>query len=245
MRSISKKYWTLFLLSLTSAILVLPYALTLQKDLLLEVSVSLPVIVLVSIIQSAVIFAIAVYVGSILSEKIGFQLPWLSAWFDKKKIDYRQTLQISIISGIAVGIVIIILDRFVFKGIAPSILPPVWQGFLASFYGGIGEEMLMRYFLLSLIIFIIIKITGQKNPNAYIVWPAIVFVAVIFGLGHLPATSSFTPITTIVIIRAIVLNGIGGVVFGWLYWKKGLESAIISHFCADIVLHVVSPLIGI
>jgi len=37
------------------------------------------------------------------------------------------------------------------------------------------------------------------------------------------------------------LNGIGGMVFGWLYWKKGLEFAIISHFSADIVLQIIVP----
>ncbi|PKL71234.1 MAG: CPBP family intramembrane metalloprotease, partial [Methanobacteriales archaeon HGW-Methanobacteriales-2] len=50
-------------------------------------------------------------------------------------------------------------------------------------------------------------------------------------------------ITPMVIARAIVLNGIGAIIFGWLYWKKGLESAMISHFSADIVLHVMFPLI--
>jgi hypothetical protein len=35
-----------------------------------------------------------------------------------------------------------------------------------------------------------------------------------------------------------VLNGIGGIVFGWLYWRNGLESAMTAHFSADIVVHV-------
>jgi len=39
------------------------------------------------------------------------------------------------------------------------------------------------------------------------------------------------------------LNGIGGIIFGWLYWKKGLESAMISHFSADIVLQVIFPFV--
>jgi membrane protease YdiL (CAAX protease family) len=71
---------------------------------------------------------------------------------------------------------------------------------------------------------------------------SIIAVSVIFGLGHLPATVQITPLTSVVIIRAIVLNGIGGIIFGWLYWKKGLESAILAHFSADIVLYVVTPL---
>ena len=62
--------------------------------------------------------------------------------------------------------------------------------------------------------------------------------AVLFGLGHLPATAALLPLTPAVVARAVVLNGIAGVVFGWLYWRRGLEAAMVAHFCADLVLHV-------
>ncbi len=44
------------------------------------------------------------------------------------------------------------------------------------------------------------------------------------------------------VTRASVLNGIPGLAFGWLYWKRGLESAMVAHFSADILLHVIWPL---
>ncbi len=72
-------------------------------------------------------------------------------------------------------------------------------------------------------------------------WGAIIAAAILFGLGHLPITSSITAITPIVIARAIILNGIGGLVFGWLYWKKGLTYAMACHFTADIVLLTILP----
>ncbi|MCK7526806.1 MAG: hypothetical protein MZV64_59015 [Ignavibacteriales bacterium] len=50
------------------------------------------------------------------------------------------------------------------------------------------------------------------------------------------------PLTPLVITRAIVLNGLAGIGFGWLYWKRGLEFAMIAHFSADIVLHVLLAL---
>ena len=62
--------------------------------------------------------------------------------------------------------------------------------------------------------------------------------AVVFGLGHLPATAALLPLTPAVIARAVVLNGIPGVVFGWLFWRRGLEAAMVAHFGADLVLHV-------
>jgi membrane protease YdiL (CAAX protease family) len=47
-----------------------------------------------------------------------------------------------------------------------------------------------------------------------------------------------------VVLRAVVLNGLGGIVFGWFYWRHGLLSAMASHFSADLVIHVIVPLIG-
>jgi membrane protease YdiL (CAAX protease family) len=48
----------------------------------------------------------------------------------------------------------------------------------------------------------------------------------------------------LVITRALVLNGLGGLAFGWLYWKQGLESAMIAHLSTDIVVHVITQLVA-
>ena len=45
------------------------------------------------------------------------------------------------------------------------------------------------------------------------------------------------------IARAVPLVGVGGVVFGWLYLKRGLLAAMLAHFSADMVLHVAVPLL--
>jgi membrane protease YdiL (CAAX protease family) len=75
-------------------------------------------------------------------------------------------------------------------------------------------------------------------------WAANILAAVGFGLAHLPLASEIgIPLTPLFITRTLVLNGIGGIAFGWLYWKRGLESAMIAHFSADIVVHVLTPLI--
>jgi len=42
----------------------------------------------------------------------------------------------------------------------------------------------------------------------------------------------------LVVAAALLLNGIAGVDFGYLYWKRGLESAMIAHFCGDFVIYV-------
>ena len=128
-----------------------------------------------------------------------------------------------------------------------QITPPAWQGFLASFYGGINEEILLRLFLMTLIAWIIFKIkkTEEGKPTSIGMWLAIILASVIFGIGHLPTAMTIATLTPLLTIKVIILNAVGGIIFGWLYWKKGLESAMISHFSADIVLHVILPLVAV
>jgi membrane protease YdiL (CAAX protease family) len=128
--------------------------------------------------------------------------------------------------------------------LAQTAQPPAWQGFLASFYGGIVEEILLRLFVMSLLVWLgsFISKTTEGKPTSAVFWIANILAAVLFGLGHLPATALIIPLTPLVITRAIMLNGLAGIGFGYLYWKRGLESAMIAHFSADIVLHVLFAL---
>lgn len=244
--------WKLFLIllvaSIIASLLVLPYALALSPAL---ASVFTPVVLIAQLIQSIILFAIAILVGLILYKRVGFKMPILEGWLEGKEVGnyLKSILGISVGLGVLAGILIILVS-FLFTS-ASSILQgaeltvPVWKGLLASFYGGIGEEILFRLFVMTVIVWIFYKIkkTPEGKPTTTGIWLAIIITAILFGVGHLPITGSITAITPLVIARAIVLNGIGAIIFGWLYWKKGLESAMISHFSADIVLHVLFPLI--
>jgi membrane protease YdiL (CAAX protease family) len=209
-----------------------------------------PLILIAQLIQTLVLFSIAIFFGLLLAKRVGFNLPILEGWLKGKEIGnyLKSILGISIGMGVLAGLIIILLSFLftpvssIFQNAEMSI--PLWKGFLASFYGGIGEEILLRLFLMTLIVWIIFKLkkTSNGKPTAIGIWLAIIISAVIFGLGHLPITGAITSITPLIIFRAVLLNGIGGIIFGWLYWKKGLESAMIGHFSADIVLHVIYPL---
>jgi hypothetical protein len=36
-------------------------------------------------------------------------------------------------------------------------------------------------------------------------------------------------LTPLIIIRTILLNALGGVLFGWLFWRRSLEVAMVAH----------------
>jgi len=250
-----KTNWKLFIILLIASIFgviaIIPYSLTLQSALIQNLP-PLYVVLAATIIQNAVIFAIPIFIGLNLAKKVGLGLPILEGWLEGREVKsyLKSILSISIGLGILAGILITGLDSlFALAGIttniavAGQIYPPAWQGFLASFYGGINEEILLRLFLMTLIAWIIFKIkkTEEGKPTKIGMWLAIILSAVIFGIGHLPTVLAIATPTPLLITRVIVLNAVGGIIFGWLYWKKGLESAMISHFSADIILHVIVP----
>ena len=249
--TLNKKLFILIWLGGTLSVLaVLPYAFSLQQDLLQSVPFSLPVLALLSLLQSTVLLAIATSLGLFFAKKVGFKFTVLEQVLSGKSnaIQWKDFLRLPIVLGTVTAIVIFFGD-WLFK-LAGVVIDdkyvteiPIWKRFLAAFYGGIGEEILLRLFLMSMLVWIFGKITRSEAPlsRSGLVWSAVAITSIIFGLGHLPATSVITDLTRLVIARAIVLNGIAGLVLGWLYWKRGLESAIIAHFTADLMILIVLP----
>lgn len=236
-------------MSLISVICVLPYVLTIQGDLLNSIGIPIALILFAQLIQTTVLFSIIIILGLFFTKKVGFGLPLIQALIEKK--NYKKVLKdilgLSVGLGVLTAVIIFALDPiFTFLGAGVSThqtIVPIWQKLLASFYGGITEEILLRLFLMSFFVWIGMKLFKKKQPTVTGIWIAIFLAAIIFGIGHLPITATLTQITPLVITRAIILNGVGGVIFGWLFWKKGLESAMIAHFTADIFLLTLLPLV--
>lgn len=234
--------WVQFFFLLGLAVIgtfaIMPYAFEINKDRLADVPLTLPKLVLVSGVQGTILFAIITFVGMSAADSLGLSI--------MSSID---VLPLAIIVGIISGVAIIVSEHLIFRPYMPKALKKgeahiaLWKRAIASIYGSVNEEILTRLFLVSGGAWLLGKIwqtsAGHPTDGAFIL--AIVMSAVIFGIGHLPATASITPLTSIVIVRALVLNGIGGLLFGWLYWQHGLMAAMLAHFCADIILHVVAP----
>lgn len=142
---------------------------------------------------------------------------------------WRDILLPGTIVGSATGFFIILADKTIFSPDLPYI--PAWTGVLASFYGGINEEVLFRLCFLTFLYFFISNL--MKNRIAAL-WTSTVIVALAFAAAHLvPALYLGMDSVT----RILVLNSIPGIAFGWLYWSKNLYSASFAHFIADLIIH--------
>ena len=251
--------WKIFFILLAACtwgvIAILPYVLDLQKDLLAKVPMPLWVLLPIQTLQNCILFAVTGGLGLLIAGRIGLGLPILEAKLAGEAVKERilAILPLSVLLGVVGSVLVVALDVYVFGpalraelGAKASVIslqgtqPAAWKGLLASFYGGINEEVLLRLFLMSLLAWLgkFISKTATGQPSTPVFWVANILAAILFGLGHLPATASLLPLTPLVIVRAVVLNGLLGIAFGYLYWKRGFEAAMLSHFSADLVLHV-------
>jgi membrane protease YdiL (CAAX protease family) len=250
--------WKLFGLLLTvevvSLLATLPIALDLLTPLLSKVdrpNIPLPLLILAGAIQNLTLLAFTVWLGLKLSRRLGLGAPLLESWVNRRT-ESRKRIAPALYSGLSTGFAVGIVLCASLLALVPRLpnLPfviiarlPVWKRFLMCFYGGVYEELLTRLFLLTLIAWLVDRSWRNTTPklsnSAF--WFANIFAAILFGLGHLPSASLFMPITPLVVVAALLFNGIAGIAFGYLYRKDGLEAAMIAHFTTDFMIFVVGP----
>ena len=79
------------------------------------------------------------------------------------------------------------------------------------------------------------KREGKVRAGYYVA--AIAISAIVFGLGHLPLARVLSPTVTAPLVAYVIIgNALCGLVAGYLYWRRGLESAMIAHMMAYVVM---------
>jgi hypothetical protein len=128
-------------------------------------------------------------------------------------------------------------------------IPPAWQGMLASLGAAIREEIWFRFGLMTFSIWLIAKFSHRFQSGPLHVSQSNVRIsnsiaAVAFSIVHLPQAGSLIGLDNFVILFVMLGNGLPGLVFGWLFWYRGLIAAMLAHFSFDIVLKVILPLLA-
>ena len=253
-----KIFWILVAAATVGLIAIIPYSFATQGGPPSQAGLPmpLPLLVAIQIASQVLLFGVAIWVGLSFANSIGLGLPILESALRHESIRDRVNLiiPISIALGVLGALLVVVLDVYVFhpaliaglgSAAAPLTVrspttPTWWQGLLASLYGAFDEELLLRLCVMSFLVWLgrFVGRTAEGRPTTAVFWTANVLAAILFGLGHLPATSALVPLTPLVVLRAVVLNGVVGIAAGYLYFTRGLESAMLSHFSADIILHV-------
>lgn len=209
-----------------------------------------PVLIVIGLIQSTLLIGLAAFLGLLAGRQVGLGAPILQAALQGQPVMDRilAMLPAAVLLGFGSGALIMVLEAFYFMPRIPrqianlDVRTPFWKRLLACFYGGMDEEILMRLFLMTGLVWLLGLIwrTPTGAPAVAVLWTANLLSALLFGAGHLPATAMNGKLTPIVVTRALLLNGIVGLAFGYLYMRYGLEAAMLAHFSADIAIHLVA-----
>lgn len=217
----------------------------------IELPMPLWLLKLLSLLQPALLLSLAVWGGAQLAPKVGLRAPVFEAFSQRE--NYFAALRPQIAPGLAVGILSGI-GLVLFNFLTPAGLtganeifdPPLAVRLL---YGGITEEVLVRWGLMTFLLWALWHFFGRSEdkPTAALAWCSIILSSLAFGALHLPiAFTLATEITGGLIVYIISANSAFGVLFGYLFWRYGLEASMIAHAFAHLVAFLVAltPLIS-
>lgn len=194
------------------------------------------------LVNPSLLVIISTLIGTLLYDKIHLSVPVFEKALKKPDAqDYSSTEIIAngILFGVIAGVLIVIIAK-IFEPYLPQALMEATRSanlHLATklLYGGITEELLTRFGLMSLLVWALFKTTRTLTPAIY--WAALSMAALVFAIGHLPMVFQIVAEPTTPIYAYIVLgNSIGGALFGYAYWRKGLECSFIAHGVAHLTM---------
>ncbi len=202
---------------------------------------------LLSTIQTSVILSVAVWVGVTLASSVGLSSPAAEAAAGKGHI--ASVLKPQIVPGLMGGLaggVAILSTWLLWKPFLPAVFVTRAEQLNKSLpfltrllYGGIVEELLVRWGLMTFFVWLAWRLLqkGQGKPRVIFFVMAILISSIVFSLAHLPLASALGVGFTVAIVSYVVAaNSVFGLIAGYLYWKKGLEAAVIAHMLTHVII---------
>lgn len=161
-------------------------------------------------------------------------LPVMNAFVQRRQILRQGALMVAIaviaaVSALIIGTIGLNIGQQLFgetnytSQAANTLSPNKWLTFFLFFSGGgIGEETPFRLVLLSFIW----KVSKRK-------WLAIVLSALVFGAYHLTPLDSMYRTFWQFPISQFIASTLIGLIYGFLFTKRGYETAILGHTLSD------------
>ena len=203
---------------------------------------------LLAVLQPTILMMAAVALGVWAAPRVGVDAPAMRAWAEGRPIwpALRPQLAPALAGGVAVALLLvgfwsIIREQHFAAPLLAFELPLATK----LLYGGIVEELLLRWGLMSLFVWIAWRIGGAaRDVPASAVWIGLVATSLLFAAAHLPVLYFLLPDPPGWFVgTALAANFIAGMLFGWLYWRRGLEAAMLAHALAHLFSTAVSSVI--
>jgi len=205
---------------------------------------------LLGLVNPTVLLLVAVVCGALVAHRVGLRSLVAGTAGTVRISDAKHGWGRAIALGLVIGALLVLLDLALAPWAGPawtqflqSASQPTPQGLLMGLlYGGLTEEILMRWGLMSGLAWALWAFTGKRWPVPSLVVAAL-FTAVAFGAAHLPALAAQVELTQTIVVRTLVLNGLAALVYTWVFWRHHLEAAMLCHACSHVAMGAVWALL--
>jgi membrane protease YdiL (CAAX protease family) len=228
-----------------------PFLLRVMQEMLAGRPVRLPlgVVLLLQLVQVLILAGVAAAAGVWTAPRVGLDAPLVRARLGGTPVAGRllRLVPDAVLAGTLSAACVLLLSVALKSRLPPGLgdFPGMsrWTTATAAAYGALVEEILCRWGLLAVFAYLLHRL-GVSRATGF--WVANVAAALGFGLLHLPAAFALGVRPNLVVVAYLLVgNGLVGLVFGWLFRRRGLESAMLAHGSTDLWLHTVFPVLGL
>lgn len=234
-----------FGLALTAAI-GLAALLAVPIERLVPVEAPILLVRATAIIQPAILAVLAIFIGVALAPKLGLRAPYLSPTPDVLASGTTRPKHLAMVVAVAAGTGFTLFFYGIWSDVLLADLDPQAARTIADtsaplltrvLYGGLTEEIISRLGAMTLFVWLIGRvISPSKIPPAWVYWTGVSTAAVLFELGHLPLLFALISDPPFALVAAVIaLKTVFGVAYGVLFWRAGLEMAMLAHAGTHLV----------
>jgi hypothetical protein len=202
-----------------------------------------PVIIAATLAQSLLLVSVATAAGTALAPRVGLSAPFFEALVAGQPLwpALRPQLLPALVLGVGGALAIVAAYYLYFRprldGQTVRSMEELRMALGPAarlLYGGVVEEVLFRWGVITLLAWLGSLFVGGPTPA--LLWTVIVVSGVLFGLGHLPSYRlAGCQVTPMLLGLMIVLNLWATLICGWLFWQYGLLAAMIAHMLYHLV----------
>jgi hypothetical protein len=194
-------------------------------------------------VQPAILTLLCVALGAFAAPRTGLGAPGLTLLLagDSPFTTWRTGLGPALVVAAVSAAVIALYSALtapLLAGVGGQEVPLVSR----LLYGGVTEEIIARWGLMSFIVWLALRLLP---PDDLPYWIGILGAALLFAAGHLPLLFTLVAAPSFWLILAVLAgNALVGIGFGWLFWRHGLEAAMLAHAGAHGIVYIIQWIFG-
>ena len=213
-------------------------------DLVADAGIPYDALRFVVLIQPAVLLVAAAIVGDRLTRTTHLNAPFISG---TREVPLRSAVIGALVGGVVVGVILTTYNWITTEVASVTLVTGTSLSLITGvLYGGLTEEILIRWGLMGLTLWALMKLRRRSNdqgPSTPIIATAIAITSVTFAALHFPALFALTDPSITVLVASFTANVLAGIVFGALFAARGLETAMGAHAGAHLIGAGLTPLL--